>query len=625
MKYYIGISQNNHAVTSNRRLLAWFQQYQYFDNKLTPVDILNQIFYPNYDLSNSILGDEGSFVLAHDRGEKFWYDPYGIVKQVLGQVGEIVSIDKTRYIQGTGIYEVISHKGNTAIKTKTWCPWNSNVLVRSIQARTVKGNASEADIFPVVHLKSTAQRIENIFLSRISDDQWLAVTATPSSFGIAGPLEASVLGGKSTIFEHSSLPTFVTFSSKQTLPASGYSEPVYLIFAMGSSREEALKQLKWAESNINNLYADSLNEWREWLKKGIPAPALTPGLQYFWNVSCSLLRMSMQLDGSPIITGFRPYQGNVWIRDGIWMITTLAYLRHFSEATAGLYRILNLLKVRSDGAYYAAYNVTTGFPNEHALENDTMGLLLYCIWNIWSLTQNQQILSDSWDVAEYCTDWIMKNIDETGLVREDAGIWETFGPHLNEPFEHMTWTSAISSYGISKAAIMAQSLGHAEKTRLYDETSKKLIDSIATNNVKNNVVYRSLEKKLMDSSVLLFFTEFDLFPREWLKPTIQQVIKRLEDPFLGGIWRHESLVTEEGDMRPWTGPTFWLGEALLADLNPPLAWHYFNHNYENSSYCGLLPELLYSKGLPRGIAMPSYSQSGVIRSILYGSGKLYPL
>lgn len=618
MHYFIGENPDNHAPISNGRILTWIKQY---DEEHIPVDLLNQIFFPDFDLMSALLDDKGSYVFVKDEKEKIWYDPYGVVKQQLGQVGEIISLDNTQYVDGFGIYEVISHKGNTVVKTKTWSPWGRNVVVRSIQVSTLKGNATNVEIFPVVNLKNISERIDNIFISRISCCQWLAVTTIPSTEGKTGDVGKALTGGKSTIFEHSSLPIALTFNAKKFVPENGYSAPVYQLFAAGKTKEEAVSQLNWAIENVDKLYEDTLSEWKRWhtVSDG-PLAKLSPQLQYYWRTSNSLLRMSLQEDGAPILIGFRPYQGNVWIRDGIWIVTTLALAGHLEEAKKGLYRIADFLKERPDGNYYFAYNVTTGVPNEHAFENDTTGLVLYGIWNIWDITKEDKIVEDLWPIIRHSANWIMDNRDETGLINKDAGIWETFGPHLGEAFENMTWTSGISVYGLIKASLMARAIDQLVEAVNYERVAVEIFMAIEINNVRNNVVVRSKQTLLLDSSVLLFFTEFPIFPKQWLNPTLEEINNRLRDPSLGGIWRHESLTTEEGDMRPWTGPTFWMGESLLAADSLELAWDYFNHNYENSAFCGLLPELMYSKDRARGIAMPSYSQSGVIRSILYALG-----
>lgn len=615
MHYFIGGNRNNHAPISNGKLLAWIIQYN--ENNI-PVDLLNQIFFPDFDLMSAMLDEQGSYILAKDENEKVWYDPYGIVKQELGQLGQIISIDHSEYIEGLGIYEVISHKGNTQVKTKTWSPWSSSIIVRSIQAKSLKGNATNVEVFPVIHVKNISERIDNIFISRVSCCQWLALTTIPSTEGEVGEVGQIVTGGKATIFEHSSITVPLIFRGKVTVPRNRYSSPIYQLFAVGKTKQEALSQLSLAIKNIENIYEDSLDEWKRWhTVSDVLLNKLSPELKYFWRTSNSLLRMSLQENGSPILIGFKPYQGNVWIRDSIWIITTLALAGHFGEATKGLYSIVSYLKERPDGNYYFAYNVTTGVPNEHAYENDTTGLVLYGIWSIWNITKDDGILDNLWSIIEHSANWIMKNRDETGLIKKDAGIWETFGPHLGEDFEHMTWTSAISAYGLLKASEIAYYKGRYFQGNCYEKGANDILISIKENNVRDNKVFRSKESLLLDSSVLLFFTEFPIFPIEWLSTTAEEINKRLRDPLLGGIWRHESLTTEEGDLLPWTGPTFWIGEALLLAKQKEVAFDYFNHNYRNSSFCGLLPELMYSKERARGIAMPSYSQSGVIRSILY--------
>jgi GH15 family glucan-1,4-alpha-glucosidase len=614
MHYFIGENQDNHAPISNGNVLAWLQQY---DVACRPVDKISQLFFENFDMSSSLLDNSGSYILAKDHNERIWYDPYGIVQEKLGQIREIVSINSTRYSHGYGIYEVVSHKGNTVVRTKTWAPPNRNSFIRSIEIKTLRSNPSEVSIFPVVHLKNIVQRIDNTFISRISENQWLATTVSPSAEGITGDISKAVTGGQVTIFEHSLLPVSLVFTiPAQKVPGPEYSKPVFQVFAAGASKEEAFKELENTLVHINQSEQQTLKEWQTWHSKTVKIKALPPKLEYFWRVSNTLTKMSLQKDGTPIIIGFKPYQGNVWIRDSLWIASTLALAGHLEDAVRALYATLSYLVERPDGNYYFAYNVVTRLPNEHAFENDTTGLILYGIWQVWSLVKDPTIIHDLWPIISQSTEWILKNRDSSGLIFPDAGIWETFGPHLGEKFEHMTWTSAISAFGLIRAAEMAEAIFENEKAYRFKLGASELIQAISKHNVHNGIVTRSLETKRLDASVTLFFSEFPIFPKDWLKPTLKAIQQRLEDPFIGGIWRHESLTTEEGDLKPWTGPTFWLGEAFLVNNDINQAWKYFNHNYNNSAFCGLLPELLYSKGRPRGIGMPSYSQSGVIRSLL---------
>lgn len=614
MHYFIGKNQDNHAPISNGNMLTWLQQY---DVGCRPVDKISQLFFEKFDMSSALLDTLGSYVLVKDPNEKVWYDPYGIVQEKLGQIGEIIAINSTQYKNGYAVYEVVSHKGNTVVRTKTWAPPNRHAVIRSIEVKTLRNNSSTALIYPVVHLKNIVQRIKNTFISRISEKQWLATTVSPSAEGMAGNIAKAVTGGQVTIFEHSLIPVPLVFKiPAQKIPVSEYSQPVYQIFAAGSSKEEALQELESTLLHITQSEQLTLQAWHNWHKETVDINTLPPKLEYFWRVSNTLTKMSLQKDGTPIIIGFKPYQGNVWIRDSLWIATTLALAGHLEDAVKALYATLSYLIKRPDGNYYFAYNVVTRLPNEHAFENDTTGLILYGIWQVWTLAKDPSILHDMWPIINQSAEWILKNRDTSGLINPDAGIWETFGPHLGEKFEHMTWTSAISAYGLFRAADMAVAMKDNEKANRFRQGASELMQAIKKHNVQNGIVTRSMESKLLDASVTLFFSEFPIFPKEWLEPTLNAIKQRLVDPFIGGIWRHESLTTEEGDLKPWTGPTFWLGEAFLANNDVKQAWKYFNHNYKNSSFCGLLPELLYSKGRPRGIAMPSYSQSGVIRSLL---------
>lgn len=64
--------------------------------------------------------------------------------------------------------------------------------------------------------------------------------------------------------------------------------------------------------------------------------------------SLTLLRNCLQEDSLPILIGFRPYQGNVWVRDSVWIIATLARTGHPSEALAALRALRKILKRHCD-------------------------------------------------------------------------------------------------------------------------------------------------------------------------------------------------------------------------------------------------------------------------------------
>jgi len=258
-------------------------------------------------------------------------------------------------------------------------------------------------------------------------------------------------------------------------------------------------------------------------------------------------------------------------------------------------------------------------PNEHSYENDSTGLIIYGIWSCYRALGERDLIREFLPLIEYCGDWICNNAAGFfGLVKSCAGISEVFGPHLGQKCEQMVWTSAISAYGIDKAACMLEAVGDLEKAGKYRQCCSDLKGAILTHCVKNGVLYRSRESTRLDASVLNFlFGDLKVFDdRELLKETVAACEKRLVDPVLGGVWRYEEAITEEGDLRPWLFYTFLLGEACLAQGRMADGWHYFGTTLNYSTFCGLFPELMYTYDLPRGIGMPSFLQCGFIRAML---------
>lgn len=612
--FFIGRNQNNHVPIDNGRVLCWLQQ----DNGQRPLDRLTQVFYPNYDLSSRVLGDEGSYLLVKLAHERIWYDPHGLVKEQPGQLGEIISVDDASFEGGNGIYRVTSHKGNVVVRTRTWVPPHADAVIRSFEVSTLKGNSTTATLYPVVHLPNLSGRVAHIYLSRLGDERWLAVTCSHAVTSASGDVGKAISGSGIAQHEHGSIPTPITFSASREIPAGAFSKPVYLVMGLGKNKTGAVRELKKVLQNKDGMFEETANYWNAWHSKGTVLQTSDPALDYLWRTSLTLLKTSLQENGLPIMIGFKPYQGNVWIRDSVWIIATLAATGHSGDAVASLLALRKLIKKRSDGNFYFAYNCVTRMPSEHSYENDSTGLLLYGIWRCYQATGDAGLIKEFQGLIFHCADWICRNLDETGMVKPCAGISEAFGPHLGRKFEHMVWTSGISAYGLGKAAEMAQALGHPKKAAAYRQVMTKLMEASYRCGVRQGILCRSRESDGLDASTLHFLTgELALWQDpELLRATVKAFEERLVDPFLGGVWRYEEVITEEGDLRPWLFYTFLLAQAYVESGEPDTGWRHLRTALDFRSYCGLFPELMYTRDLPRGVGMPSFSQCGFLRTML---------
>lgn len=607
------MNPDNNVPLGNGRVLVWLSQYDGY----RPVDKITQAFYPDYDLSSSALGDEGITVLVNDENERIWYDPHGIVRMRSGQLGEVVSVDHTRFVEGTGVYEVLSHKGNTVVRSTTWVPPGCNGFVRRFDVSTVKRNASKAWMYPVLHMKNVVKHAPMVYLSRLSELRWMAVTTVNAVESDSGPVSDFLMHQKLTTGYHGSMPGHVTFKSAASMPEGGFSDPVCVVVAFGANRGSALREMEKIQGSPDCFLQETLDWWKAWHEEGAILNTCDKALEYLWKTSLTLARMSMQENAAPVLIGFRPYQGNVWLRDAVWVSSTLAMTGHANEAKAIMSKLKSIICTRADGGFCFSYNCTVGDFTDHTFENDSMGLLIYGYWCIYQATGESDVILENLDLITYCADWILQNRDDMGLVKPCAGISEVFGPHLERDFEHMTWTSGISAFGLRRARDLLKALGKHD-SQGYAKAASDLVGAILRNNTREGIMRRSMESEGLDASCLLFYAQFPLLPKRHpvLEKSLEAMSARLVDPFLGGVWRYDELITEEGDLRPWTFYTLALGEAYLTVGEPQRAWDCFEQGLRFASYCGLLPELVYTHDLVRGIAMPSLSQCGLLRFLL---------
>ncbi len=574
------------------------------------------MFYPTFDLAAECLGEGGQYLVVDDPAERILYDPLGLVQEVAGQLGEPVSVDRVRFVEGTGIYEVQSHKGNLKVRSFTWAVPGRPALVRAFEVATLKGNASTARLFPSVGLKSLAETEGSIYLSRLSERRWMAVTAAGAVAAMTGSPTRIIRHPSPLVTgEHASVPTRVTFRVDRSLPAGGYSEPAQLVLAFGRSRDDALKELRRTVQGITGARAACQRHWTQWHAQGeLLAPAPGDELDYLWRVSMTLMRTSLQDDLLPGPVGFLPYQGNLWVRDAVLVVGALARAGHVGLAHQSLGRLLEILHRRPDGNFFFSYNLATGLPTEHSHENDTTGLILTAAADVAERLGPEAVRAHLPILAQSVR-WILEHRDNTGFVEPCSGISEVFGPHLGQDPEHMVWTSGISAWGLRAIARHLVALGETELGRRAQEgaTQLRTVLGIAQ---RNQVLCRSLESAALDPSVLHLFLDYPLLSDpEVLRATVEAMMRRLKDPVLGGIWRSDQLVTEEGDLRPWSHYTFLLARALLRVNRRAEARELLEVGLSFRSECGLIPELLYSRDMARAPGLSSFGQASLVDAL----------
>lgn len=614
MRYFVGYHPLDNVPIGNGRVLALIQQYSLreFTEKdmrqwtmRKPMDRISHISYPYYHKECSVLGDGGIYAAVKDSKERIRYDFYETWDSQLlfEKASGYISIDKTRFVDGTGIYEVISHKGYNVVKTTTWVPQNADAFIRRIEVSSYLKDRRTVDIYPRIHLKGKVNKQDNFVISKITnhaEDVFLAIYC-PESMEL-------YLGN------HCNL----SFMARKDIPRGGWSDPVHIVIGFGRSKEEAIANIKKIISDPGCLYKDTLQWWNKWLVSGTLIKTQNEHLNYLWRVSKTILKMSIQDDGLMTYIGYLAYQGGVWLRDNLWVAMCLSQTGHTKEALEILTGLKVIVRKREDGNLCYAYDCKTKKPVDFTKEMDSCGLLLTALWYYYNYSGNLKIIEEFWDLIEDCAEWLCDNRDRTGMVIPCAGIWEDFCPRRGRINEHMVWTSGVSAFGLKAAALMADRLKKKEKGKRYSAVYRELRDSILKNCVKGGVLCRSKETDHLDSSVLTLFTWMPIFDSEesLLKKTIKAIEYRLKDPLLGGIWRHEDSNVDLGDVQPWPCSTLWLAEAYLELGMIKDAWSHLNWVIDNTSHCGLIPEHLASKGIPVGISMPSFSQGGFLVTML---------
>ncbi|MDY6914345.1 MAG: hypothetical protein SVT52_07815 [Planctomycetota bacterium] len=636
MEYFIGKHPANNAIVGNGKVLALMQQYagRTFEDKdlecyamRKPIDKISRVLYPHYDRESSMLGEGGIYQSVRDSEEAILYDFYETwdTPHYFEKATGYLSVDSAQYVDGAGLYEVVSHKGVIVAKTTTWTPDGIDALVRKIEVSSYRKNHRKVDIFPQIHLKGRLSARDGIVISQVTnygETYFVAVSCTEAAkwhlgdfhkglntgFNNANSIEQSNDTGKAN----------VCFRATAQVPAGGFCDPVYLVLGFGGSEAEAVENLNKVLSSPARNCSDTLNNWNKWLTSGTSMTTPDKRLNYLWKVSKTIARMAVQHDGAPVYVGYWAYQGCVWIRDGAWIAMALARCGHNAEALQILRRLKSIVKIGTDGNICFNYNCRTGESEAFTSEKDSAGLLLAGIYDYYEHTGDEAFLAEFWDIAQHCADWICDHRDATGMIEPCAGIWEDFCPRRGRETEHMVWTSGVSAYGLSCMSIIAGKLNQQDFSKKYADCSEELLAGIKSNCIRDGVLCRSKETDHLDASVLTLFTWMPIFEAEGslLRDTMAAIEDRIQDPLLGGIWRHEDLNVDLGDVQPWAGCTLWAAEACLKLGEAERAWRYIDWVVKNTSCCGLIPEHLAARQIPVGITMPSYSQAGFLVAML---------
>ena len=370
MKYYVGELASNHAPISNGKVLALLQQFQ----GGRAIDRVHRLLYPYFDRESSLLGEAGIHTVARDSKEDIRYDFY--------QGDGLISVDGTRYIDGTGIYETLSHKGYIRVRTTTWIPQNVDGLVRKIEVASQLRERRDIHIYPQIHLRGEIYRKDNIIFSKVNNygqEIFLAVTCPEAEEWHYGDLEEGLekafnmnIGNEKTrgkelievTFPHPWLSHIpyeeelakklarlgrkpnLSFGANREVVSRKWSKPVHLIIGLGKSEAEALENLKKITAP-DYLYKSTYNNWNKWLDSGTQPKISDHEVHYMWRLSNTMLKTCLQENELPVFIGYWRYQGGLWFRDGLWAAICLAITGHLEDSLEILKGFKKIVKKRN--------------------------------------------------------------------------------------------------------------------------------------------------------------------------------------------------------------------------------------------------------------------------------------
>ncbi|MDD5774122.1 MAG: hypothetical protein PHX78_11725 [bacterium] len=641
MKSFIGKMSANNAPLSNGQLMILLKQYR----TGKPIDRIHYVLYPDYSKRSSVIGEAGIDTLVND------YE-YPTVNYDFYQKGGYVAIDSARYIDGLGSYEVISHQGFIRLRTTTWVDYDHNFFIRKIEVSSLRKNSRRrvkvvprislmgeicsekdgviiAEIFNSSHIYAAMASIvpvkgekhynhSNYLFKRESSQVCVPENLASDDYYIGeADIDEKILNWAPELI---TLPN-LSFETELEI-GNSWSTPVYLICGLGKDKNSAYKNLIKAENNPEESFAITMRKWKNWTNKArnLEIPIKFKNIEYKITLSKVIIKKSLQCNGLAPFIGFRKYQGNIWVRDSLWISMTFSNLGYEAEAYGILNSLSKILEKDEDGYIYCVYDgkTTTNIEDKNSKEYDFAGLIISAVWYLYINSGKQKYLGKFKPLLIHCAEWICKNQDHTGLIKPCCGIWECFTPVIpGFQYEHMAWSSCISAFGLKTAAEICKILSENDLSKKYMTTSVQILNAVNKHIVRDNVLCRSLESNHMDASVLLFFTWFPLYEKSSpiFKNTIKMIDSKLKDHALGGIWRHDEMTYIRGDGQPWIGTTLWLVEAYVCMGNINKAVNYLKWVLAHTTQCGLFPEAVMSKEIIEGASMSSYAHGGFLSAL----------
>jgi len=185
---------------------------------------------------------------------------------------------------------------------------------------------------------------------------------------------------------------------------------------------------------------------------------------------------------------------SAYSRDMAYSIVALIRMGHFPEAKSALQFLLDgkgreNVTYRFQGKdwglgkpyaislshYYGMgmerADLTSGAP---LLYLDGLGLFLWAAGEFVKRGSDIAFIKSNWSqIEKYVIEPLLHSFDQTGLVRQDSGLW-------NEPLpgQHFAYASLSAFRGLNSAASMARTIGLEEKAKFYTKKASEVRESI---------------------------------------------------------------------------------------------------------------------------------------------------
>ncbi len=335
----------------------------------------------------------------------------------------------------------------------------------------------------------------------------------------------------------------------------GTKEQLVLSMCFANTKQKALAILESSRKDSLPEMVNNVNRYcQDWLRK-----SRATGILEEWNelLRRSLLTLrtlvSQDLGGVVAAPTLEPDYRYVWSRDGTYVAYALDRCGYTNDA-GGFYAWCKDAQ-EPDGGWYQRYHVEKTPGPSWGEQEDQCATILWGIGQHYTLTHDEDFLSDIWPTVRRGVDHLLSKRDaETGLVGPTFDLWE-------EKKALHTYTNAACCAALRESSRLADVLGHKDLSVSWAKEGKVLQDSItahlwdgASHRFRKSV--NPLDSSI-DTAILGLTYPFAILEAD--DPRILSTSRQIEDAFK---FASEGLGRYPGDLyhggNPWFITTLWM-------------------------------------------------------------------